>query len=350
MKKTIVVLSILLLLITAAPLLADSITPGSVTGSLAGVGSTMTVTKTVTVNAGTVTTSPVDVFFLADTTGSMYGAIGAVAASASSILSGTVGLGDVQWAVGEYKDFGDAYVYRLNQAMTANQTLAQNGIGAWVADGGGDYPEAQLFALHNLATDPGTGWRPGSARILVWMGDSEGHDPSGGIGLATAINDLQTNHIKVEAVDMNCLNCTYEQPHHQASEIAAATGGTYYAGINTASIVATIQAAITTAVTTYSNVSLDFSEAGPHVTVASTPGSYTGAFDRSIDRTFSFDVTFTGASVGTDDFHIYATVDGARVATESDHLTVGAVPEPGSILLFGTVLLGVAGAIRRRMR
>ena len=83
-----------------------------------------------------------------------------------------------------------------------------------------------------------------------------------------------------------------------------------------------------------------------------TPGSYTGSFDREIDRTFGFDVTFTGLTPGIYDFSIYASVDGGRVATESDRITVGdgtAVPEPATLLLIGFGLLGLTG-VQRRMK
>lgn len=343
MKKLLCVWSALLLL-AAVPALADTISPAAVSGSLA-VGASATVTKTVTITAGTPTSTLADVFFLADTTGSMYGAISSVAASASAILAGTAGLGSVAWGVGAYRDVGDAYVYELNQAITTNQAAVQTGINAWSAGGGGDYMEADLYALHQVATSSATGWRTGSARILVWMGDAAGHDPSLGVTEAQATADLQAAGIRTLAVDVGTLNSA-----GQAQRIATATGGHYYSGINTSNIVSTIITAIGTAFATYSSVSLDLSEAGPHVSVASVPGSYTGSFDRSVDRTFTFDVTFTGASAGVDDFHIYALVDGGRVATETDSFTVGAVPEPGSIFLFGTVLAGVAAVVRRRRR
>jgi hypothetical protein len=283
--------------------------------------------KTVTVTAGTPTSSLVDVYFLADTTGSMGGVIGAVSAAATAILTSTAGLGDVKFAVGEYKDQPStdptsAYAYHLNTAMTSSVAAATAGINLWSAGGGGDTPEAQLFGLQTLATNPATGWRTGSAKILVWMGDAPGHDPSGGATLASAIAALtsgQSSVIKTFAMDVGALNST-----SQATAITTATGGAVFAGLNSASVVAAITAAITSAFSTYSSVSLDLSEApGTHVSVVSTP-AITGSFDRSISRTFGFDVTFTGLSEGTDDFNIYAKVDTGRVATEGDGITVSA--------------------------
>lgn len=332
--------------LTASIGLADSIEPASVSAFL-DVGGTATVHKTVTVSAGTPVSSKVDVYFLADTTGSMYYEIAAIQASAASILSSVAGLGDVGFAVGEYKDVGDAYIYRLNTDVTTTQATAQAGINLWGASGGGDYPEANLFALETAANT--TTWRSGSEKILVWFGDAPGHDPSAsGVTEASATAALQAKSINVQAVDVGSLNST-----GQASRIAAATGGNYYAGIDSSSIVSTITAAITSAVSTYTTVGLDISEAPAGVGVTYIPAAgYTGSYDRSIERTFGFDVTFTAVTPGTYDFNIYGTVDGGRVAAERDHIVVGAsgVPDGGSsILLLGAALTGI-GLVRRKLR
>ena len=92
-------------------------------------------------------------------------------------MAGTSGLGDVAYGVGEYKDVGDPFVYRLNQDITTDTAAVQTGINAWVASGGGDWPEAQLYALYQVANT--VAWRPGSTRIIIWFGDAPGHDPAG---------------------------------------------------------------------------------------------------------------------------------------------------------------------------
>ncbi len=337
--------------------MADSISPTSFSDTI-DVGESTTVHKTVTVSAGAPTTSKVDVYFLADTTGSMGGVIASIKAAAGSILSQAAGLGDVQFAVGHYNGELGNNSYALFQGMTGNQAAAQAGINSWFASGGGDEPEANLYGLFHAASDAATGWRAGSERILIWFGDAPGHDPSpagttpsdGKKTEADATNALVAQGINVQAINVgsNRLNLT-----GQAGRIATATGGTLHNGINTSTIVATINSAISTAVATYNTVALDVSEVPAGLDVEVTPLSHNGAFDRSVERTFEFDVKFTGLAPGTYSFNVYGTVDGGRVATEADRITVNrrstGVPDGGQAMLLLAASMGAMGMIRRRM-
>jgi hypothetical protein len=339
------------LCVSVGSLLADSISPSSFSATL-GVGGTATVNKTVTVDAGIPTSNPVDVFFLADTTGSLGPQIAAVRAAAGTILSTASGLGDVAFGVGEYKDqpstSGDPFAYRLDTDITKNTANVTAGINLWSASGGGDLPEANLFGLEQAATT--TSWRTGSARILVQFGDAPGHDPSGTSTLATATAALIANNVKVEAIDVGDLNGTADGHTGEAGQIATATGGALISGINTATIVTAINNAIMTAVTTYSTVGLDVTGAPAGVTVASSP-DITGSFDRSITRTFNFTLTFTGVAPGTYDFPVYGTVEGGRVATETDHIVVtgATVPDSGSALMLLGLAMACIGAYRQKL-
>ena len=128
---------------------ADSISPEVYEATLAK-GESVTIKKTVTVSAGRPSSSKVDVFFLSDTTGSMGGIINSVRTNASTILADTAGLGDVNWGVGSYKDTGDVYTYREEQALTDDTTDVQAGINTWGASGGGDFPEGNQIALREV--------------------------------------------------------------------------------------------------------------------------------------------------------------------------------------------------------
>jgi len=347
MKKLLTISCLLLLFSVTAK--ADSISPDSFSATLAP-GESVTIEKTVTVDEGAPTSSKVDVFFLADETGSMTDDIAAVKSAASSILSSAAVLGDVAFGVGGYKDVGDSFIYNLRQDITTSSTAAQTEINNWTALGGGDTPEAQLYALEQVATT--TSWRTGSERILVWFGDAPGHDPRNGSTEASATAALQAANIAVQAID------TYEydsasydglEDYGQASRIAAATGGTFYDGIDETSIVSTINDAITTAVETYTTVGIDTSDVPSEIGVTVLPPSFVGTYDRSITRSFLFDVTFTagaGAVPGaTYDFSLYGTVDGGRVAEEIDSISI--VPVPGAFLL-GMLGLSVAGVKLRK--
>lgn len=352
-----------LLLLCISVACADSISPSSVSATL-DQGESMTIHKVVTVSTEAPSTSMVDVYFLADTTGSMGSILNAVKSSANNILTTVAGIGgNVQFAVGNYRDFPKSpyggpsdYAYKLDQSMTANQASAQAGINAWVASGGNDTPEGQLAALEALSqsASAAVGWRAGSEKIVVWFGDAPGHDSASEPGYpgpteAATIAALQSQGIQVLA-----LNVGYGGLDNsgQATRITAATGGTLYNGINTTTIADAIIDAIETAYDTYSTVGLDLSGVPAGVGAVVSPLNITGSYDRSVERTFEFDVTLTGLDPGDYSFAINALVDGGVVATENDRIKVvdtsaPGVPDGGSSLLLLGLGLGGLGLLRR---
>ena len=144
-----------------------------------------TFSETITVTVPKNTALPkADIYFLADTTGSMTSILASVKAGAGAILA-ALGGGplDVVFGVGNYKDFpiplSSPYAFQHQLNPTANAVNVTNAINAWTASDGRDGPEGQLFALNQLAQNPGgsIGWRANSKRIIVWFGDAPGHDP-----------------------------------------------------------------------------------------------------------------------------------------------------------------------------
>lgn len=353
MKKACVNMAgIAVLLVAVVPVRADSITPSSFSATIAPGGST-TVNKTVTVTQQL--TTPLDLFFLVDTTGSMGSAISSVASGFSSIVSTISGVApNVAFGLGEYKDTFDSFTYRLDADITTNTSTVQSALGSLSAGGGGDLPEAGLYGLQQAATT--TSWRSGSQRFLVWVGDAPSHDPAGPTNVteAQAISALNANGVNVFAASatsgpgLNAACGGSDCTANQAKRVAAGTSGSDLGTFDSAAISTAIQNAITSIVNNYSSVSLDSVGLPAGVTVSFSP-AITGSFDRSITRTFNFTATITGVTPGTYDFGIAGLVDGRPVATETDHIVVGgAVPEPSTWLFAVSGVASLLVMLRRR--
>ncbi|MDC0745855.1 vWA domain-containing protein [Polyangium mundeleinium] len=186
---------------------ADGVTPSTFSASLEP-GEHVTITKTVTTPE--ILPKP-DIYFLADTTGSMTPVLENVIANAETILAAVdATANDPRYGAGQYRDFptGGGFAYRNDAAIPStddNGAAALAAIGAWTASGGGDFPEANLFALHKLVTE--AGFRPDSSGIVVWFGDAPGHDPvcsaisgEATVTEASVIAELQAANIQVIAV------------------------------------------------------------------------------------------------------------------------------------------------------
>ena len=204
-------------------------------------GTSVDITKTV--STPTIAPNP-HICFLADTTGSMVGPIANVQANAASVMALVNGVHpNAQFCAAEYRDVGDVFSYRLNQGLTTDKTDVQTGINAWVADGGGDEPEAQLNALVELSSHIVGDPKLNASRIIVWFGDAPGHDPAkNGATQASAIAALQAAGIRVIAISVGFdrLDLT-----GQATKITAATGGVLLSGVAADDVATAIVAGLT---------------------------------------------------------------------------------------------------------
>jgi hypothetical protein len=184
-----------------------------------------------------------DVAFLMDTTGSMSGSINALKSALQGSLMSQLqaAIPNVGLAVVDYKDFGDPWVVKVNQVVTTNLGLAQAGVGAMSAAGGGDTPEAAIaamqFALTGQANSPiaahsnpvpgtfgGVDFRSGSVPVVVNITDAEWHDGSGNASMAS----LKTAFANAKAKFVNIADSgtfTFGSgPETQANDLSDATG------------------------------------------------------------------------------------------------------------------------------
>lgn len=283
-----------------------------------------TLDETLTVTVPKNAASPIaDVYFLADTTGSMGSILAAVQAGAGQILSTLGGLGlDLAFGVGNYRDFPPASPspFTHQQSPTPVAAPVTAAIAAWAAAGGGDRPEAQLLALEQLALPPGgpVGWRSSAKRIVVWFGDAPGHDPicTAISGLGVAITEASVT-AKLVAEQITVLAISTASPGleddpqpissdytascgppggtaGQASRLAAATGGVLVSGIDAASIVNTIISLVSAAVANINNLKLVPSAPIAPFVAAITPAAGHGPLAGDRAHVLKFDVTFRG--------------------------------------------------------
>jgi hypothetical protein len=180
--------------VTLATVSVPQVAPEILSVSNLAPGGGLTETKTITTPE--ILPKP-DVYFLADTTGSMGGALANVKTNASQILNLVkANSSQPRFGAGDYKDFRSCnegeivpcfageYAFKNAAAIPAtndNGAAALAAIGddtsGWSASGGGDDPEGQLYALNQLSAGSAAQWRSDSSRILVWFGDNPGHDP-----------------------------------------------------------------------------------------------------------------------------------------------------------------------------
>ena len=99
------------------------------------------------------------------------------------------------------------------------------------AAGGGDNPEDWISALSRVSTGA-ISFRPGPKnRVVVLVGTSPSHDPSGGVTVGTATSQLRAAGIRVVAANLGGLDDT-----GQAQQVVQVTGGSLLAGVQASAI------------------------------------------------------------------------------------------------------------------
>jgi hypothetical protein len=327
---------------------AQSITPPTVTHSM-NVGESFTVNKSITLGPGGATN--VDIFFLADNTGSMGGTIFSAQTGASAILDGLPST--YRFGVGRYlgdPSEGEPNAYLENTALTTDHTAVQNGILGWSAGGGGDTPEGNFFALQQVAET--ADWDPTSQRIIVWFGDASSHTET--TTKAEAIAALQKANAKVIAFNNlsggSGIDGCYVSDCNQASDIVAGAGGTLVNNFGSISGPDFVDAVTDQIGSVTTSLDLVFSSSlmGSGLSLAFTCTDALGCDDVAAGATRTFDMTITANAPGTYSFDVFAL---GVAATEHDVITVAGTvtPEPVSMALLATGLVGV-GVVRRRRK
>ncbi len=344
---------------------ADTISPEEFAATLA-LGQSVTIEKTVVVEAAGTTSALIDSFFLIDTSGSMGGAINNAKLAAGELLAGLEGFGDNASGVGVFSESATGAANAapgawINQDIATSEVTALAAINAvtlGIPDFGGDFPERGQDAVAYVAEN--ASWRPGSNRFIFALGDASWKNDI--TSDADALAALTDNNVTLIGLRFsNFAGADPDSDDTTFTESVEDLGGTVFSGgTSAADIIAAVTAGITGSFENYSNVTVsDLGGGLPGVTVTTVctfagigvcDGALAeGAYDRSEDRIFTFDVTFTNTGLAPGEsviFPTFALVNGGVVATELDTISAP-IPLPAAAwLLLGG--LGGLAALRRR--
>lgn len=352
-------------LLFASATFADSIDPAD-TNLVLEVGESQTITYTVTIDDAPPSSGLIDIMFLIDTSGSMGAEIAAAKAAASDIFTALDAFGDVNAGSGFFSDPGFNGVKNDLTSNSATAIAGINGIFLGEGGGGGDFPEKGIAAVAQAANT--ASWRENSARFIIALGDANNKN-SDGVVLADAQAALAANNVTLIGVNYGSMNSTSSGgiPWNLLTD---PSGGSVVnsSGLSVSDLVDDITDGLTDAFSTYSSVTVsNLGAALPFVStsvecVTADTGVCNGAFaegsyDRSIERTFTFDVTYTGLEVGeTGPVDVLGLVDSAATATADSSFRVIAprdrtdVPEPAPFALLASALIAVAAVRRKKQK
>jgi hypothetical protein len=279
--------------------------------------------------------SKADIEIAIDTTSSMEKSLSLAQADATNIVSQVqAAVPDTQFAVVQFRDAGDTPVYNVEQSMTANATDVQNAINLLSPVGGGDFPEAYNTVFQNSYTpDVGgdIGWRAGSRKFVIVLGDAQPHGDLATQGLTGCIDessdglvtkDEVTNMAGAQRTLLMIRQAITASTSLQCYQSVAALGYTGSAAIDEGgSLVTDIVNLINESFTTVGNVHLEVASATPAPADASwitfNPASLTNVTAPSSQ---SMDLTATvpaSTPPGTYTFDIVALADGVDIGHQS---------------------------------
>jgi hypothetical protein len=203
-----------------------------------------------------------DIEIAIDTTSSMGASISQAQADSKRLVT------EVQkrypgalFAVVQFKDSTDTPEYQLLQPMTGDAVKVDAAIDTLRPGGGADFPEAYNLVFQNSYTDPATGWRSNSRKLVVVIGDAEPHgaatagfskcadtsaDPHG-LSTAAVLAGMKSNQRTLIMVRQATTASTSLECYQQLAAAAFAGGAGRNGGDD---IVSVIEALINAAATT----------------------------------------------------------------------------------------------------
>ncbi|QCO58097.1 VWA domain-containing protein (plasmid) [Pseudorhodobacter turbinis] len=343
--------------VVALPAFSDTIAPETFSADLA-LNESVTIQKTVVVEATGPKEAVIDVHFLIDTSGSMGAQVNAAKAASSDLFTSLESsFGDVSAGVGVFSELASLTDPRPNAnaiigggLSTDNATFTANvnQVTLSVPDNGGDFPESGHTAIalagNNLA------WRPGSNRFMFVFTDASAKGDLAGAQASLANNDISL--VTLSYGTLGTITASYGDGLFAGATVFASS-------TSVADIISDVTAGITAGFANYGAVTVGDLGAGlplgievSTVCTGADIGACVGAealgdYDREVDRTFTFDVTFKRTADGDADFFTNALVDGGIVAREFDSFP-SPVPLPAGLPLLMTAFGALAFARRRR--
>lgn len=362
--------------------IAGSISPGTFNASIA-IGETVKVVKKIATDAGG---GLVDFLLLADNTGSMGGVINNVKSVANQLVTDLkTTYAGAQFAVARY--LGDpsegvsfSSAYQVLQKNTASETDTVTAINSWFASGGGDYPEANFYALqqgvqNGASTCPGLGstpgfcgtsgqpvdWRPSARKVVLWFGDAPSHQTTVTMNNIKAI--LASENASLVALNngpattaLDDTNADGGQAGNQASSVTSSLGTNgalinSFASVPIGDIVTTVKNAVG-AVTNTQDISLKV--------LGSVPAGLEVSFDctdplgcNDVIGGESREITMAVKGLIAGDYNFSVVAPGVAGAIEQDHIVVGdgGVSVPGPLPLLGvSAAFGWSRRLRRSIQ